>query len=84
MHHNMHSSHRHGNGNFLPVQSLIDDVPAQPNPAYVTQEDIHTYDYIPADGMILTVADQGPSQLPPELPPDRKVQEQDPNNEGKG
>ena len=76
-------NNRLGKGSFLPFQSATDDMLAQSNPAYITQEDIHTYDYIPADGMILTLADQCPSELPPELPPDRKVQEQDPNNEGK-
>ena len=76
-------NNRPGNGSFLPIQSATDDLPAQHNPAYITKKNIHTYDYIPADGMILTIADQGSSQLPPELPPDRKVQEQDPNNEGK-
>ena len=77
-------SNRPGNGSFLPNQYATDDVPAQPNPAYLTQEDIHTYDYIPADGMILAIVDQCCSELPPELPPARKVQEQDPNNESKG
>ena len=77
-------NNRPGNGSFLPFQSATDDRPTQRNPADITQEDIHTYDYIPADGMILTIVDQCRSELPPELPPARKVQEQDPNNEGKG
>ena len=77
-------NNRPGNKSFLSLQSSTDDVPAQHNPAYLTKEDRHTYDYIPADGMVLTKADQCPSKLPPELPPDRKVQEQDPNDQGKG
>ena len=91
---------RPGNGSFLPFQSATDDMstqrnPAyitkedihmstQRNPAYITQKDIHTYDYVPDDGMILTLSAQCPSELPPELPPGRKVQEEDPNDEGKG
>ena len=71
---------RPGKGSFLPFQPATDDMLAQCNPAYITQEDMHIYDDIPADGMILTVADQCLSEIPPELPPDRKAQEQD----GKG
>ena len=77
-------NNRPGNESFLPNQYATVDVQAQDNPAYFVQEDIHTYDYIPADGMILTIVDQCPSELPPELPPERTVQDQDTNNEGKG
>ena len=79
------SAHRLGNENILlPLQenvgyqSATAELLAQRNPAYSAKEDIHTYDYIPAEGMTLTRVDQCPS----ELPPDRKVQVQDANNDG--
>ena len=78
-------NNRSGNGNFLPLQLATDDVLAERNPAYNTKADIHTYDYIPADCMIMMIrADKSPPQLPPQLPPDRNVQKNDTNNEGKG
>ena len=60
-------------------QSATATVLAQRNPAYGTKEDIHTYDYIPGDGMMLTRVEQ----FPPELPPDRSIKVQDANNESK-
>ena len=77
-------NNRLGKGSFLPFQSATDDMLAQSNPAYITQEDIHTYDYIPADDEILTEADQCPLEIPPEVPPDRKVQQQDLRYASKG
>ena len=77
--HYLHSSLKSCNGSFQLFPSAAADVLAQHNPAYITKEDIHTYDYIPADGMILTRADQ----CPPHLPPDRNVQEEDQSEEGK-
>ena len=74
-------NNRSSNGSFLPLQFATDDVLAERNPAYNTKPDIHTYDYIPGDGMIMTIR---VDQSPPELPPDRNVHEKDANHEGKG
>ena len=68
---------------FLPLQENVgyQSGPAMMhNPAYSAGEDIHTYDYIPADSMILTEG----NECPPKLPPDRKVQVQGANDTGKG
>ena len=77
---------RPGNENIpLPLQENVGYQSAtaallfQRNLAYGIKEDMHTYDYIQAEGMILTRVDLSP----PKLPPDRKVQVQDANNEGK-
>ena len=77
--------HRPGSQNiFLPLQENVGYqsgpamFPAQHNPAYSAREDIHTYDYIPADSMMLAEGDK----CPPKLPPGRKVQVQDTDSKG--
>ena len=60
-------------------QTATAAVLAQHNPTNRTKEDVHTYDYIPADSMMLTKV----KTVPPELPSDRNIQVQDPNNESK-
>ena len=80
------STCRPGGGNIIvPLQENVGyqtataAVLAQHNPAYGTKEDIHTYDYIPADSAMLTRGEK----VPPELPSGRNIQVQDANIESK-
>ena len=77
---------RPGNQNvFLPLQENVGYQSGtammlpQHNPAYSAGEDIHTYDYVQVDSIILSKG----GQRPPNLPPDRNVQVQDTNDTGK-